>query len=139
MATKGCHTQSGRITAINNASLSILFEAQSACSGCSARSKCGMSESSKREIELPIPEGETFEVGERVQIAISSQMGTISVVVAYLLPLIILIALLALLLSLGLEEWQASLLAIGGVVLYYIGIYLNRNKLENKIKFTINK
>ncbi len=139
MATKGCHTQSGRITAINNASLLVAFEAQSACGGCSARSKCGMSESSKREIELPIPEGETFEVGERVQIAISSQMGTISVVVAYLLPLIILILLLASLLGLGLEEWLAALFSIGGVAIYFIGIYLNRDKLENKIKFTINK
>ncbi len=139
MASKGCYTQSGKILAVTHDTIRIGFVASSACSSCSARAKCGMSESSEREIEIPTPSGEDYKVGDSVQIAISSQMGTISVVVAYVLPLIVLMVMLSVLITLGLNEGLSALISIAGVAVYYIGIYLNRAKLENKIKFTIKK
>ena len=140
MVSKGCHTQEGQIIWADNNILRVVFDTQSACGGCSARAKCGMSEASRREIEIPRIGNENLKVGDNVTISISSQIGMLSVVIAYIVPLIIFIALLAILLEvIGMVQWLGTIISLGAVVIYFIGIYIFRNKLDNKIKFTINK
>ena len=68
-----------------------------------------------------------------------SGMGAASVVLAAVAPVFVLMVLLVALVSAGAGEGTAAAAAIGGVVLYYGVLYLLRDKIREKIKFTITK
>ncbi|MFI3323649.1 MAG: SoxR reducing system RseC family protein [Rikenellaceae bacterium] len=130
-------SHSGRVIAVGSSSLRVAFEAKGACGGCAARAKCGMVDSSTREVDVELPTGRSFEVGDQVEVAISYQMGIMSVVVAYIIPLVILLVALVAALSLNIGEGSAAIIALGVVALYYVGVYIFRSKLDKQIKFTI--
>ncbi len=100
MATKN-FSHSGRVLSLEGRKVRIGFESRGACAGCKASSKCGMVDSSTREVEVEIAENESYNIGDVVDVAISYQMGIMSVVVAYIIPLIILLSTLALAVSFG--------------------------------------
>ena len=54
-------------------------------------------------------------------------------------PLVLLLAGILLALRLGAGEGLAALVAVGAVALYYLGIYLLRDKLQDEYIFTIRK
>ncbi len=137
MATNRCYTQSGRVLSLDGDSVRVGFDSKSACGSCQARSKCGMVESTQREVVVRISENQSYKVGDQVSISIGAQMGVLSVVVAYLIPLILLMVALVVALSFGASDGEAALITIGVVALYYIVVYFNRNRLEKQIKFTI--
>ncbi len=138
MATKQ-FSHSGTILAVEQDFVRVGFETKGACGGCAARAKCGMVDASSREVEIPTYGGDVYQVGQEVNIAISYQMGVVSVVFAYIVPLILLITVLASASALRISDGVAALASLIGVGLYYVGVYIFRNKLEKQIKFTIEK
>ncbi len=138
MASKN-FTHTGNVLTVAEGYIRVGFTAQGACGGCSARSKCGMVDSSTREVEVPIKSGESYSVGDTVVVAISYQMGIMSVIFAYVVPLIILIGALVAAILIGVNEGGAALISLFTVALYFVGIYIFRSKLDKQIKFTIEK
>ncbi|MFR9503022.1 MAG: SoxR reducing system RseC family protein [Rikenellaceae bacterium] len=136
MATKN-FSHSGKILSVENGFAIVGFESQGACGGCQARSKCGMVDSSTREVQVKLNPGQEYSVGDVVNVAISYEMGVVSVVVAYIIPLIILVSALVLTLYIGVGEGVAALISLAVVVVYYFGVYCFRSKLDKQIKFTI--
>ncbi len=132
-------THSGKVLSVEGNTLRVGFQTSGACGGCSARSKCGMVDSSTREVLVELRSGESYSVGENVEVAISYQMGIMSVVVAYIIPLVILVGALGLAATLGVDEGIAALISLAMVAIYYFVVYLNRSKLDKQIKFTIEK
>ncbi len=138
MASKS-FSHSGQVVALGAGSVRVAFESRGACGGCSARSKCGMVDQQRREVDVTLSAGQSYQVGDNVEVAISYQMGVMSVVVAYLIPLLILLGALVAALAIHLGEGEAALISLGVVALYYIGVYVFRSKLDKQIKFTIEK
>ncbi|MFI3332865.1 MAG: SoxR reducing system RseC family protein [Rikenellaceae bacterium] len=132
-------THSGIILSVESDFVRVGFESRAACGGCHARDKCGMVDSSMREVNVATLKGESYSVGESVEVAISYQMGIMSVVVAYIIPLILLIVALVVTSSLCTNEGVAAVVSLVVVALYYIGVYIFRSKLDKQIKFTIVK
>ncbi len=115
------------------------FKTSGACGGCSARSKCGMVDSSTREVLVELRPGESYSIGENVEVAISYHVGIMSVIVAYIIPLIILLGALGLASFIGIDEGLAAIVSLSMVAIYYFVVYLCRPKLDKQIKFTIEK
>lgn len=112
---------------------------QSACEGCHAKGVCG-EQGKERVIDVETPYATHFSVGERVVVALLRRsMAFSSVVWAYVLPLVVLMATLLVLKARAVADGTAAIAAIGAVVLYYVGLYLFRNKIDKKIEFTIIK
>ncbi|MFI3279270.1 MAG: SoxR reducing system RseC family protein [Rikenellaceae bacterium] len=132
-------THSGKILSVEGNAVRVGFQTSGACGGCSARSKCGMVDSSTREVLIELRPGESYSVGENVEVAISYQIGIMSVIVAYIIPLIILIGALGLSAALGVEDGLAAIVSLSLVAIYYFVVYLCRSKLDKQIKFTIEK
>ncbi len=129
----------GKVLSIKDGILRVGFTAQSACSSCQARSKCGMSESSEREISIKIDKSESYNIGDEVTIAVSYAMGDKAVFLAYIVPLIILMATLVATIVAGVNEGVAALTSLGVMALYFVGVYVLRDKIEKKIIFRITK
>ena len=64
-------------------------------------------------------------------------MGNKAVVLGYLIPFLLFIAVLVISTSVGIREWIAGIASLGSLVPYYIILYLFRNYLNRTITFTL--
>ncbi len=117
----------------------VAIVASSACHTCRARNACGMSEQTEKIVDVITNEASLYAVGDRVTVGEEQRMGLKAVLLAYAGAFAALIASLVAALALGLGEGWAALVSVGGVGLYYLGLYLMRHRIENTIHFTITK
>ena len=130
-----CHD--GRIVEITPEFTSVEIISSSACSQCHAKGLCGFSEEESKLVMLPTDPYSERKVGDRVTLALKQTMGLKAVWISYVIPLIILMILvLSLSPVIGNEVWT-GLAAIGGVALYYLVIWLLRDRLKNEFVFYI--
>ena len=135
-AVKHC----GEVVRIDGHSVFVLMTVNSACSACHAKGVCGVSEQTDKVVEVETTAATDFQVGDSVEVALMQRdMGSTSVVLAYVVPFFVLTAVLLGVLALGLSEGVAVLAALGGVAIYYIVLHLLRDKVKNEIKFIIIK
>ena len=129
----------GKVVRVTPAFTTVEIISSSACSACHAAGICGMSEYTKKAVEVPTRSWDSFEPGEEVNILLKASMGHKAVWLAYVAPLVVLVGVLMALLGLGASEPLAGLGAIGGVALYYLLLWLFREKLRNEYVFTIER
>ena len=106
----------GIVTKITDDELKIKILAQSACAACHAKSACGMGEQAEKILTIPKPKGQTFQLNQRVSIKMTINQGNIAAVLAYLIPIIVLISVLFVCLSLNLGEGISALISIGALI-----------------------
>ena len=127
----------GVVTKITDDELEIKILAQSACAACHAKSACSMSEQAEKILTVPRPEGQEFQLLQKVNVKMAVGQGNKAAVLAYLIPIILLLAVLFVCLGLGLSEGLSALLSIVALIPYYIVLYLRRDKLKKKFDYTI--
>lgn len=129
----------GIVESVEGRVVTVSVDRESACAGCHAKGICGSS-GEKRLIAVETEYAATFERGERVVVALLSQrMGFSSVIWGYVLPLVVMLALLFGIKAAGGTDGIAAIASLGGVALYYVVLYVLRQTIERKIKFTIIK
>ena len=127
----------GEIIDITPDFTTVKIIASSACSGCHAKSLCGMSEDQEKVIMLPTDPYATHEVGDEVQVCTKMTMGLKAVWISYVIPLAVLMILILSLSGVFENEAFRGLAAIAGVCVYYFIIWLFRDKLKNEFTFYI--
>lgn len=108
-----------------------------ACSACHAAGLCGMAEVAEKVIEVPTDPYAPYGVGDEVEVLLKASMGMKAVWLAYFIPLLLLLAVVLGLMSLGVSEIPSASAGLGAIGLYYIGLYLLRSRLKNEYIFTI--
>ena len=129
----------GRIVQVTPEFTTVEIISASACSACHASGLCGMSEYTKKAVEVPTRAWENYQPGEEVNVLLKASMGHKAVWLAYVAPLVVLVAVLGLSLAAGAGELAAGLGALGGVALYYLFLWLFRDRLRNEYVFTIER
>ena len=127
----------GVVTKITDDELEIKILAQSACAACHAKSACSMSEQAEKILTVPRPEGQEFQLLQKVNVRMAVGQGNKAAILAYLIPIILLLAVLFVCLGLGLGEGLAALISIIALVPYYIVLYLKRDALKKTFEYTI--
>ena len=127
----------GQVVSMTPKTTTVQIVSQSACSECHAAGLCGLSEFTEKAIEVPTGPYATYGVGDEVQVVLKASMGFKAVWIAYFLPLVVLLAVALGLIALGVPEVVAGLAGIGAVALYYLGVWLLRDRLRNEYVFTI--
>lgn len=131
---------SGEVIRVEGNKVYVRMIVDSACSGCHARAVCGVDESKDKVVEVVTMSAYEYSEGDNVDVALRQKsMGAISVLLAYVVPFFILTLLLVGVLAMGGSEHVAAFLALAGVALYYVGLWTLRDKVKNKIEFTITK
>jgi sigma-E factor negative regulatory protein RseC len=128
----------GVVTKITDEELEIKILSQSACAACHAKSACGMGEQAEKILIVPRPKSKDFALMQRVNVRMAIGQGNKAAVLAYLIPIILLLAVLFVCLSLGLDEGLSALIAIAALIPYYIILYLLRDKLKQKFEYIID-
>ena len=127
----------GIVTKITDDELEIKILAQSACAACHAKSACGMGEQAEKILTVPKPKDKDFELGQKVDVKMAIGQGNKAAVLAYLLPVILLLAVLFVCLGLGLSEGLSALISFLALIPYYMVLYLRRDKLKWKFEYSI--
>ena len=130
----------GEVVGICGDTVKVRLTVSSACSGCHAKAVCGVDESAEKIVEISGVEAAEYSVGEVVEVALQSNyMGAMAVVLTYVVPFFVLALVLVVASAMGLGEGIAALAALGSVVVYYLVLYLVRERVKKTIKFIIIK
>jgi len=127
----------GIVAKITDDELEIKILAQSACAACHAKSACGMGEQAEKILIVPRPKDRTFDINQRVNVRMAIGQGNKAAILAYLIPIVLLLAVLFVCLALGMNEGLAALISIVALVPYYIVLYLKRDQLKKRFEYTI--
>ena len=127
----------GQVVSMTPQTTMVRIISESACAQCHAAGLCGLSEYTEKAIEVPTSPSATYGVGDEVQVVLKATMGLKAVWLAYFLPLVILLGVALGLIALGVGEVAAGLAGIGAVALYYLVLWLLRDRLRNEYVFTI--
>ncbi|MBR4524700.1 MAG: SoxR reducing system RseC family protein [Bacteroidales bacterium] len=127
----------GRIVSITPEVTTVEIVSESACAACHAKGLCSLGDSSVKQVELPTRGWDNYQVGQEVEVVLRASMGHKAVWLAYVLPLIVMVAALLGTLAAGGPELLAGLVAIGAVALYYGVIWLLRGRLRNEYVFNL--
>lgn len=129
----------GRIESIDANLVRVKIVSNSACGSCSARKACGMSESAEKIVEVKTRLAAEFEVGEEVLVTVKRKVGLWAVAVAYVAPLVVLMAILVGASFAGISEGRAALGSLVGVAIYYLLLWAFGGKISEKVDFNILK
>lgn len=127
----------GIVAKITDDELEIKILAQSACAACHAKSACGMGEQAEKILTVPRPKGKNFTLNQKVNVRMAIGQGNKAAVLAYLIPIVLLLAVLFVCLGLGINEGLSALISIVALVPYYIILYLKRDKLKRQFLYII--
>ena len=137
MKSEDTISHEGVVTKIADHELEIKILAQSACAACHAKSACGMGEQTEKILTVPRPKDKDFSLNQKVNVRMAIGQGNKAAVLAYLIPILLLLAVLFICLGLGLSEGLSALISIVALIPYYIVLYLQRNKLKNQFSYII--
>ena len=84
----------GRVESIDGSHIIVRIIQTSACSGCSIKSHCNASESKEKLIDV-YEVGASYQIGEEVVLCGTTSMGMQAVLLAFGIPLLILLLALA--------------------------------------------
>lgn len=130
----------GEVVRVDGDRVFVRMTVNSACGSCSARQACGVSESADKIVEVKTSSASQYAIGEDVEVALASNsMGAKSVVWAYVIPFVVMCVVLVGATLLGLSEGISLVVTLLSVAMYYVVLYMMRDKLEQTINFIIIK
>ena len=133
----------GLVVAVSPKSVTVQIRSVSACASCAAHAKCGFAESKDKTLEIPTQavkqsDSQTFAVGDPVTVTIDHSRGLLAVWFAYLLPALLLIAVIVALSLAALPEGLVALAALATLAIYILILYLFRRRLDSRFTLTVS-
>lgn len=135
-----CVEQKGIVIKKQEDKLVVKIEQKSTCSSCHARGACTSLDKKDKEIEIKSKDTANYNIGDEVIITISTKLGMKAVLIAFVLPLILIV--LALFLSIKIFSLSQSLSALISLVVlaaYYFLLYKQNLFLSKQFNFTIKE
>ena len=130
-------THKGKVVKMTPQVTTVAILQHGACSQCHAAGLCGMSDLAEKTVEVPTDPYAFYGVGDEVEVVLKASMGMKAVWLAYFIPLLVLLAVVLLLSALHVGEVVTGICALVAIGLYYLLLYLFRDKLKNEYIFTI--
>ena len=135
----------GIIIALNEDGTALVRIVQtSACAACKAKAMCASAESAEKEmivtlVNSPSPIAD-IKVGDEVEVMVQQKMGWKAVVLAYLLPFFVMLAVMLV----GNAIWAVreeilGTVALCAMALYYLVLGMFKDKLQKEFSFTARK
>ena len=144
----------GIIIALNEDGTALVRIVQtSACAACKAKAMCASAESAEKEMTVVLLGDEQWAVGNEVEVMVQQKMGWKAVVLAYLLPFFVMLAVMFVgygLLAMGdgatgllgdeaKREAVLGTVALCAMALYYLVLGIFKDKLQKEFSFTARR
>ncbi|MBK3517068.1 SoxR reducing system RseC family protein [Carboxylicivirga marina] len=126
----------GIVTELNPQHIKVRIVNESACASCHAKGSCTAADLQDKLID--IYQSETgFQTGQKVMLMGKKSLAPKAVLLAYIYPILLILAALISTFFITGNELLAGGLALAILVPYYAGIYLLKDKLKRTFSFTI--
>ncbi|MBR5184076.1 MAG: SoxR reducing system RseC family protein [Bacteroidales bacterium] len=139
MSEKKSVSHKGAIIEISEGNIKVEIINKSMCAACHAKGFCSAGDTKDKVIDVAYFNNGEYAVGDEVEVTMKRSMGFKAVWISYVIPLAILLIFLLTLQGVGLSELHAGLAAAAAVCVYYLVVYLFRDKIADKFVFTIAK
>ena len=127
----------GTVESIDGSHIKVKIVQSSACAACSVKSFCGSADRKEKIIDV-YETGHQYAPGDAVIVCEEQSMGMRAVVIAFVVPFAILLAVLFIAMHLsGGNELLSALLSLSVLVPYYLLLYLLRNSIRRNFSFTL--
>ena len=127
----------GVVDGVEEGCVRVRILQSSACSACKVAAHCNASETKEKIIEVQVADTDRYQRGDSVIVVADTAVGFRASLYGYLLPLVLMVVSLVAVLKITQSEGYAAVSALGILIPYYIGLYLLRNKLRNKLSFSL--
>ena len=144
----------GIIIALNEDGTALVRIVQtSACAACKAKAMCASAESAEKEMTVVLLGDGQWAIGDSVEVMVQQKMGWKAVVLAYLLPFFLMLAVMFVgngLLAMGdgatgllgdeaKREAVLGTVALCAMAVYYLVLGMFKDKLQKEFSFTAKK
>lgn len=129
----------GKVLSVDSSvgSIEILLEDGGDCGSCPAAKLCN--HGPKSENKVVVMSDDTFEVGEKVRVVGTEMMHRKAIVLALVCPCLLLIATMVMVYLLTLDESVAALSGLGLMLVFFIVLYMCRNRIAREFVFRVEK
>ena len=128
----------GVVQVVREDGVTVRVMQSSACSSCAAARVCRSGESRERLIDVVTTHASAFRAGQPVVLVATARQSRMAVMLAYVLPLVLLLAVLFAVRGLAGNDGVAALAALLAVALYYGVLYLFRGRLSQDLRFDVS-
>lgn len=125
----------GTVVAVDGDNLKVEIISVSACGSCSAANLCSAAEKKSKVVDVIASAGQKFNVGDVVDFVGDDSMGVRAVVIAYVVPLMLVVVGLVCGKALGLGDAGCAVCAIAPLAPFYLGLYFLRGRVDKQFKF----
>ena len=115
------------------------IEASGACEGCKVQGLCGLSGENEKEVAVWDNDAASYKAGDEVIVGIGTAMALKAVLWAYIVPFLLMLAVLLILSGYGFSELVQGVATLSAVAVYYMVLWFFRKKLERDIVFKIRR
>lgn len=130
----------GIIEYINGKHIKVRIVQSSACASCEAKAICSSSESKEKVVDIYVNSSENYALGEQVNVCASEKMGRNAVILAFVIPLIVMIICITLSIRyLMINELISIAISLMFLALYYWILSISKNRISKKFSFWIEK
>ncbi|MCM1312658.1 MAG: SoxR reducing system RseC family protein [Bacteroides sp.] len=137
---KGKIEHRGIIESIEGCHVRVKIVQSSACSLCQAKSLCASAESKEKLIDLYASDASSYNIGEEVTVYGSASMGRDAVIFAFVIPLVLIIAWLAVAIEiLHINDAAAVGVVFALLAAYYIILWMGKERFSKKFLFMMEK
>lgn len=130
----------GVVESVGDGCVRVRIVQTSACASCKIASHCNASEQKEKVIDVfDTQASKIYDRGDNVVVMISQRVGMNAVMVGFVLPFVILVLTLFITWNITGKESVAALISLCALLPYYFCVYLSRDRLREKLSFTIEK
>lgn len=130
-------SHSGIVENVMEGCVKVRIVQSSACAACKVASHCNAADSKEKIVDVFCADTSEYSVGQNVIVSASKDVANKALLLGFGIPFLLLICVLLIMLRLTSEEGIAALVAVGSLVSYFFGVWLMRDKIQQRISFQI--
>lgn len=127
----------GIVLAVEGKQVLVQIVQTSACSACRARQMCMSAESQEKRIDAVALEA--MQLGDRVEVIVTERLAWKAVLLAYGMPFVVMLVVMALLELWIQNEAIVGTVALCAIAVYYLVLSFFRKHLQKEFSFTARK
>ncbi len=135
---KGTIRQSATVIRADASEIEVEVCRPEACAACKAKSVCSDGGGQGKRMTL-VNDGQGYRVGEQVTLVMRRSSGLKAVVIAYLVPVFLIVAALLTFQAMQVKDIIAAMTTLGILGLYFLIIRLLRGRINRELTIEIEK
>lgn len=130
-------SHTGIVEGVADGCVSVRILQTSACAACKVAGHCNAAEAKEKRVDVWCADAARYTIGQQVTVAASMAVARKALVLGFVMPFLLVVAVLVTVLYLTKNEGTAAMAALGSLIPYYLLLWLYRDRIQRDITFQI--